>query len=105
VLMMLYQEVLCMNGFIRWGLNCKHCIELGEVPTIPPYFSRPSVLKDEICKVLKKQRTIGQPLYVVCIQSLIKATIINCQPQLLESRRDFWISLKWTKTLIKIKLN
>jgi hypothetical protein len=90
-------------------VDYKGCIELGN------YFARSKQhclisgdhleLKDEICKVLKRQRIAKQPLYAVCIQPLIKSIILKHQPQLLESSRGFRVSLPWTRTFIKAELN
>jgi hypothetical protein len=71
--------------------NYKRCVELGT------YFDKASqhclilgvypVLRDEICNVLRKQRTGGQPLSIVIIQPFMKALIQKREPQLLEDEK------------------
>jgi hypothetical protein len=89
--------------------NYKRCVELGNYFAKSkqhcPILANHLDLKDEICKVRKRQRAAGQPLYAVCIQPLIKSIILKRQSQLLESNKSFRMSLPWTRTFIKAELN
>ena len=88
--------------------NYKRYVELGT------YFDKASqhcpilddypALRDEICNVLRKQRTDGQPFSAVIIQPLIKTLIQKREPQSLEDEK-FKVSRKWTKAFIKYKPN
>ena len=42
------------------------------------------ILKDDICAILRNQRIVGQLLYAVCIQPLIKAISQEKAPKLSE---------------------
>jgi hypothetical protein len=95
------------NGVLKD--NIKRCVELGtyfakSTQHCPILASYP-LLKEEICEVLKKQRTAGQPLYGVCIQGIIKAIISKRQPHLLEDSSGFCVSYKWTLAFIKAEMN
>jgi hypothetical protein len=45
-----------------------------------PILESNSILKDEICAILRNQKKTCQPLYAVCIQSFIKAIIQDKTP-------------------------
>ena len=91
--------------------TCKHCVEFGT------YFVKSTqhcsildshvLLKEEICTILKKMRKGGQPLYTVCIHSLINAIILNKVPHIFEGTHSiaFKVSYEWTKHFVKAKLN
>jgi len=95
------------NGDLKENYKC--CIEFGT------YFAKSKqycsilmnypLFKEEICTVLCKQRDVGQPLYTICIQPLIEAIIAKRKPQLLESNNNFPVSIGWTRSFIKSKLN
>jgi hypothetical protein len=89
--------------------NYKRCVELGtyfaKSKQHCPILANHLQLKNEICEVPKKQKEAGQPLYVVCIQPLIRSIILKREPQLLDSTRDFRVSIPWTKAFIKVELN
>ena len=89
--------------------NYKRCVELGsyfaKFKQLCSVLANYPLLKDEICKVLKKQRTTGQPLYAICIQPLIKTIITKREPHLLESNKSFRISIPWTRAFLKAELN
>jgi hypothetical protein len=89
--------------------NYKRCVELGNYFAKSkqhcPILAHHPQLKNEICEVLKKQREAGQPLYAVCIQPLIRSIIRKREPQLLDSSRNFRVSIPWTKAFIKAELN
>ena len=89
----------------------KRCVEFGtyfakSVQHCPVLESHPA-LKEEICTVLKKMRMVGQPLYAICIQPLIKAIILDKAPQILEGTHSttFRVSYEWTKNFVKSELN
>jgi len=89
--------------------NYKRCVEFGTYLAKPkqncPILMDYPLLKKEICTVLCKQREVGQLLYAVCIQPLIKAIISKREPQLLENNRNFRVSIGWTRNFIKTELN
>jgi hypothetical protein len=64
--------------------NYKKCVEFGgyfaKAPQHCPILAPFPLLKEEICKVLKKQREAGQPLFAICIQPLIRAIINKRHP-------------------------
>ena len=77
--------------------SAQHCPILDSHP----------LLKKEICTILKKMRKVGQPLYAVCIQPLIKAIILDKAPHILEGTHSiaFKVSYEWTKHFLKVELN
>ena len=89
----------------------KRCVEFGtyfakSAQHCPVLESHPA-LKEEICTVLKKMMMVGQPLYAICIQPLIKAIILDKAPQILEGTHStaFRVSYEWTKIFVKSELN
>jgi hypothetical protein len=74
----------CVKLGIYFAKSTQHCLILASYP----------FLKEEICEVLKKQRTADQPLYSVYIQGIIKTIISKQQPHLLEDSSGFCMSYK-----------
>ena len=87
----------CVKFSTYFSKSAQHCPVLESYPA----------LKEEICSVLKKMRTAGQPLYAVCIQPIIRAIILEKAPQILEGTHAtaFRVSYEWTKNFVKSKLN
>ena len=87
-----------LNGVLKD--NIKRCVELNtyfakSTQHCPILASYP-LLKEKICEVLRKQMIVGQPLYGVYIQGIIKAIISKRQPRLLEDSSGFCVNYKWT---------
>ena len=84
------------NGVLKD--NIKRCIEFdtyfAKSTQYCPILASCSLLKEEICEVLKKQRIVGQPLYRVCIQGIIKTIISKQQSHMLEDFSGFCVSYK-----------
>jgi hypothetical protein len=72
-----------------------------------PILSKYPEVEEEIISTLKKQRSVGQPLYGTTIQPLIKAIIKKKAPHLLDStsKTGFNVSIDWTRCFIKRTLN
>ena len=80
VFMTIYLRAIRENGFIRMKI-WRRPINVVSIlaHTLPKLYniaqSWNPVQNDEICAILKNPRKAGQPLYVVCIQPLIKVII------------------------------
>ena len=48
---------------------------------------------------------VGQSLYGICIQDLIKKIILKQEPHLLENSSKFYMTYKWTLGFIKTEIN
>ena len=89
----------------------KRCIEFdtffAKFTQHCPVLESHLALKEEICKVLKKMKMAGQPLYAVCIQPLIKAIILDKAPYILEGTHSttFCVFYECTKNFVKSELN
>ena len=75
------------NGHLKDTYEC--CVDFGTyfAKTVQrcPILESNIILKDEICAILKNQRKLGQHLYAVCIQPLIKAIIQKKASEFLEN--------------------
>ena len=83
----------------------KRCIDFGTYfAKIAQHYSileSNIILKDENCAILRNHRKAGQPLYAVCIQSLINVIIQEKAPKFLEGthKTSISVSYAWTKNL------